>query len=801
MNKSNSSNKLVNTNLNKQKVYTIDLNNPIWDDDQIVENMKSRQQEYKFCYELNIKNCNIINFFFPYEVIRLSRLNINRTNLETLESLHYTLNITSMNLSNNKLKKVPEIFNLFKLEMLILNDNFIEKVDFTKFKDLHYLQIINMQNNCILFRDVMEFTTNINFVKDKLKQLKSFSFTGNPYYNGAPKDKINEFLDFYQKSFLNNYNFESEKEKLEKEFVTKIEEINDFQIMRNESLGSKVGNIKKQIEAFSFNPVLIDSQFGKFKENTNNFLTIMNSTNNKSKLGNSKSAIDEEFEVLEELFCDIIRDLNILSDKVDNKAFIEQCMHFLVGILLIKQGYLAESIMELLTHIAEHKKMQDILVKNLIKNFIAKDNFDFKISVPKGEDDKSLLIEEIKGHSGQGFHSKKNNDEEEISIASILKSYPKILESFKMIVHEKYQNLYIYLFRIILKNFKYTKLITSLDFSGNNLSTEKDAGAENGTLNSTNDANSYIYFAIEFFHKCFTSKSKQKILQNLHKFEIMKLFCFSIGIFQKYELFITENSSYSGAKGKLDKNKSNSFLDIVVVFAKIFKSILKFYFFPYLNKKVFSYYDKEERMKFVNFLKSRNNKKEFLEDQDLNENLNFDLDENAEFEKRLYVADFIKNNLNIIFDDIINKNVNIKNKKNDLKFENLNSDNFHIQFDTLLSEEILDLYKNNIIQYRKDNSFNNSSFNNYFIISNKIFCYMLKINIMIKSGFLEPQSNNYLNGLNFFFFQNYQEFEDRINNAAVCNNMKADKKMEKSRFERNNSKIFDNNGILYIILR
>lgn len=780
---------------NQQRLFTIDLTNPSWDDIQITENMKERQNEYKHCFELNIKNCNLVSLGFPFELIYLGKLNVTRTKLQKIENINYTANISTLNLSNNQLKKMPDIYSLTKLEMLFLNDNFIEKVDFNHFKDLRNLRIINLQSNRVSFRDVNEFTSNMLFVRDKLKQLKSFAFLLNTYYTGSPKERISDFLDFFQRSFLSNLNFESEKDKLEKEFNSKIEEIMDFQQRQSESLSSKVYQIKKQIEAFSLNPNSIEMKMDKFKENTNNFLHIMNSSENQSKLISAKSAVDSESQELEALFCDIIRDLNILTDKVDSKAFIEQCMHFLVGILRIKQGFLAESIMELLTHIAEHKKMEEVLIKNLIKNFTGKEHLDYNIHIAKGDDEKTLLIEEINGQSSQATLSKRDKgDEEEISLAGILKAYPKILESFKMIVNEKYDRLFVYLFRILLKNIKYGKLMASLpsafEAEGRGGFSDKEGkgtgGGASGALGA-NDANSFVFYAMEFFFKCFSGKAKKRILQSLHRYEIMKLIAIAIGIFRKYEFCLKESGSLS-ASSRNDKKIQNWFLDIVATFGKIFKSIFKYFYMPYLNKKVFSDSNEFERNQFLKYLKvpSTYSKKDIdaslIKNNDLNNN-NPDakIEEISEYQKQKYIGEYLQSNFRIVISDIISKDLNVKNKNRDLKFENLSEDNFYSQFEIFLTMEILENYKQNIMLYRKRENSNNSS-NDNFILSNKILGYFLKINVLIKGAFLDPSSNSYLKSLNEFYMILYREFAKRLDDGEYGGgNFKSGTRMEKSR--------------------
>ncbi len=741
----------------QQKVFSIDLSNSSFDEEYIKLNMKERKQEYKSCYELNIKYCKISNFTFPFEILGLNRLNIIKTNLITLENLNYTPNITSINLSFNKLVKIPEIYHLSKLEMLILNDNFIESIDFNKFKDFGYLKMINLQNNKILFKEIIDFTSNMNCVKDKLKQLKSFNFTGNPYYRNAPKEKIDEFLLFYQKNFLSNLNFENEKEKLEKEFISCIEEINYFQQRNKESLLTKLSEIKKQIENFTLNPNIIDIQYEKFKENTNKFLLIMNTSSN--QILSLQSEINIDAKLLEELISEIIRELNILTDKIDNRAFIDQSIHFLVGILRVKQGNLADSIIGLLTHIAENKKMEDILVKNLMRELTGKDRLDYFINIPKGEDEKIILLEEINGYSNQTKREKGMTDEEEISLATILKSYPKILDSFKMFVNEKYDKLFVYLFRSILKNLKYESFISNLPSAWDSLFlTEKDTKGQNIDINLQSEYNYYIKYSMEYFNKCFTSIPKSKILQNLNKFEIMKLISFSIGIIKKFEFHLKENPNIVNNPIKNEKRFKNGFLEIVVIFSKIFKSIIKYFFFPYLNKKVFSDSNQEERTKFINSDKGKSTLSDKDFDIDLGENDFIDgkIEDYSEYEKQKYISEYIKNNFRIIIEEVVNKDIN-KLKKNVLLFENINKDNFDDQLENFLFSDLLEIYKYNIDFYRKFDTYS-YNFNNYFLLFNQIVSYMIKINILVKSGFLEPESNSYLNIITSFYTKLFKYF-------------------------------------------
>jgi archaellum component FlaC len=685
--------------------------------------------------------------------------------------------------------------------MLFLNDNFIEKVDFNHFKDLRNLRIINLQNNRVLFRDVNEFTSNMLFVRDKLKQLKSFSFLSNPYYSGGPKERISEFLDFFQRKFLSNINFESEKDKLEKEFKSKIEEIMDFQQRQSESLSPKVYQIKKQIEAFSLNPNSIETKLEKFKESTNNFLQIMNSTANQSRLISAKSDVDSEAEEIEALFYDIIRDLNILTDKVDNKAFIEQCMHFLVGILRIRHGFMAESIMELLTHIAEHKKMEDVLIKNLIKNLTGKEYLDYNLNIARGDDEKILLIEEINGQSAQGTQSKRDkgvSDDEEISLASILKTYPKILESFKMIVNEKYDRLFVYLFRILLKNIKYGKLMNSLPSAFEVLGiggfSDKQGKSPSGAAGAnTNDANSFVFYAMEFFLRCFSGKAKRKILQSLHRYEIMKLIAIAIGIFRKYEFYLRESRNLGGTAegGTNDKKIQSWFLEIVATFAKIFKSIFKYFFMPYLNKKVFSNSNEFERTKFLKYMKASNpySKKDIDAiqiDNDHNSNgINGKIAEISEYQKHKFLCEYLQNNFRTVILDVINKDLNGKNKFKDFKFENLTEDNFNFQFENFLTSDILENYKRNIQHYRKEDN-PKSNFNDLFILSNRITSYALKINVLIKTAFMDTSSKSYLKSLNELYLTLYGEFIKRLDDGEYGLNIRLGAtRLEKSRSEIN----------------
>lgn len=773
----------------QQKLFTIDLTNPSWNDEQIIENMEKRQNEYKHCFELNIKNCDLVELSFPFELIYLGKLNITRTKLTKIENLNYTANISSLNLSHNKLMQIPEIYSLTKLEMLFLNNNSIQKVEFSHFKDLRNLRIINLQNNQIKFSDVNEFSSNMHFVREKLKQLKTFSFKLNEFYRNAPKERINEFLDFFQKSFLLNTNFENEKDKLEKEFNSKIEEIMHFQQSRSESLSPIVYNIKKQIEAFSLNPNSIEMKLEKFKESTNSLLELISKKANQFKLISPISDKGSESQELEALFSDIIRDLNILTDKIDNKAFIELCMHFLVGILWIMQGYLAESIMELLTHIAENKKMEEILIKNLIKNFTTKEYLDHILIIAKGDDEKIPLIEEINGqhnvHGGQANkRDKGSNDEEEISFKTTLKNYPKILESFKMIVNEKYERLYVYLFRTLLRNIKYSKLMFSLPSAFEVLSNGDLSDKESKDLNNagadTNDGHSFIFYAIEFFLKCFRGKAKKKIMHSLHRYEIMKLITISIGIFRKYEFYLKES-------GQNDKKIQSWFLEIVATFAKIFKSIFKYFYMPYMNKKVFSDAHENERIKYYNHLKSKcaYSRKDIDAFQNQSDN-NIDVNETkieavSEYQKQKYFCEFFQTNFKTIILDIVNKDLNSKNKNRHLIFENLNEDNFHLQFENLLMSSILDHYKFNLNLYHKKKN-PNSQINEIFILSNQIVSYFLKINVLIKSAFMDSDSSSYLKCLNDFYLNLYRDFAKRLDDGDYGgNNRIGATRMEKSR--------------------
>jgi len=752
--------------------------------------MRAEENKYKNCFELNIKDCNTVSLGFPIELIYLEKLNINRTKLTKIENLCWTPNISSLNLSNNQLKKIPDIYSLTKLQMLFLNDNFINNVEFDHFKDLRNLQIINLKNNQVMFKNVNNFISNMTSVKDKLKQLKDFEFSSNPYYAGAPKEKIKDFLQFYKKSFLNNLNFETEKMKLEKEFKSKMEEIESHQQRQEESLSARVDQIKKLIEAFSLNPNSIEMKLEQFKESTNNFLLIMNSSANHSKLISAKSTVEDEADKIQEHFQDIIRDLMILTDKVDNKAFTEQCMHFLVGNLRIKDGFLAIDIMSLLIHIAGDRNMEDVLIKNLIKNFTGKEHIDYNIKIDKGEKDqgeKNALIEEIDGHTMINRGTEKA-DEEEISLASILKTYPEILKSFQMIVNEKYDLLFVYLFRILLRNIKYKKFLTGLPTV-----VYETEGKGNGFAKE-NSSNDFIVKKIEFFLICFSGKAKRRILQSLHRYEIMKLIAIAIGIFRLYEFYLKDSGNQSSTY-RSEKKIPSEFLKIVAAFGKIFKSILKYFFMPYLNKKVFSDSNELEKNKFVKYLKAASSysKKDIHAN---NNNSNYDnsnnidkrVEEISDYDKQKYIGEYLQSNFKTVINEIINKDTKKNNIDMKLKFDSLTDDNFSQKFEEFLKDDVLEKYKQNIMLYRQKENSNKSS-NECFILSNQIMSYFLKINVLIKSAFFDAGSISYMKSLNDFYMILYKEFAKRLDDGGYGEN-----RNEKSR-TINNLRNNNNMGI------
>lgn len=180
---------IVDFNIKNDTINYLSIYNSNIAFNQISELTELTELYYKSCKQYNpFKNCNL---FILNNLKKLSILNLNDNNIESIDDLPILENLVSIDIGLNNIKNIDILQKYTKLKSVYLNSNEITDIDSLKNNSIKYLNVSNNKISNIMIIETFNDLESLNIKNNPINTLPNLLNLKNIDYECLKIDWIN----------------------------------------------------------------------------------------------------------------------------------------------------------------------------------------------------------------------------------------------------------------------------------------------------------------------------------------------------------------------------------------------------------------------------------------------------------------------------------------------------------------------------------------------------------------------------------------------------------------------------------